>query len=159
MIRRLSVIVFAALVVAGASAAGESAWFDMENCEMCSNMSQELMKNLSWENVDISNGIVCITTVNNPEYLAEYRKMHAAMVETGARLAQGEEMKLCGSCTAFGKCMTKNPHQEYAETSSGDVWIITSDKPEVVAELHAWTKRNREEMAMMKAESHEGEGH
>lgn len=156
MIRRLTVVIVAVLAVAGTAIAGE--WFDMENCAMCKNMSPELMKSMSWEQVDISNGIVCITNVNKGQIDA-YRKAHESMVETGMRLQKGEQLKVCGSCTALGMCLMKGPHQEYAETSTGDVWILTSDKPEVVTELQAWAKRNRDEMAMMHSDSHEGHGH
>jgi hypothetical protein len=157
--KRLISLTLIALFVATAIYAGDMSWFDMENCAMCSNMSPELIESLSWEQVDISNGIVCITTVQNGKYLDAYRTAHAKMVETGMRLQKGEKLEVCGSCTALGMCMMKMPHQEYAETSSGDVWILTSDKPEVVKDLHAWAKRNREEMAMMQSESHEGQGH
>lgn len=157
MIRRLTVVIVAVLVVAGAAIAGE--WFDMENCSMCKNMSPELMKSMSWEQTDISNGIVCITTVNKG-LIDEYRKAHEHMLATSKRLQAGEQLPLCGSCTALGMCLMKGPHQEYAETSTGDVWILTSDKPEVAKELQAWAKRNREEMAMMmESKSHEGHGH
>jgi hypothetical protein len=157
MIRRLTVVIVAVLVVAGAAFAGD--WFDMENCAMCKNMSPGLMKSMSWEQVDISNGIVCITNVDKGQIDA-YRKAHEKMFETSKHLQQGEQLPLCGSCTALGMCLMKGPHQEYAETSTGDVWIFTSDNPELVAELQAWAKRNREEMAMMmESKSHEGHGH
>jgi hypothetical protein len=72
------------------------------------------------------------------------------MMTTVAKLEKGEMMDMCGSCTALGMCMMKGVNEEYVETSTGDVWIVTSDSPEVVAELQAWAKRNKEEMKKMK---------
>jgi TusA-related sulfurtransferase len=74
------------------------------------------------------------------------------MKEAGMKLQQGEMLPLCGSCTAFGGLMMKGVTQEYAETKHGDVWIVTSDDDEVAAEIQAWAKRNREELAKMKSQ-------
>jgi hypothetical protein len=128
--------------------AGDKPWFDMENCAMCKNVDLEMMKAATHEQYPISNGIVSITTVP-AKYIAKYREAHAAMVKTGERMAAGEMLEVCGSCTALGKCMMTNPHQEYVETMNGDVWILTSDEPEVVKDLQAWAERNKKEMKKM----------
>jgi len=151
MLRRLTVLSMVALIAAVAAFAGEPAWFDNANCDMCKNIGPELYKSITWDQENISNGIVCVTTVP-AEDMAAYRPAHAGLMKTAQRLMAGEQLHLCGSCTELGKCMMQMPHQEYAETSTGDVWIITSDKPEVAAELQAWAKRNREEMAKMMGE-------
>ncbi len=150
MTRRLIALSFAALVVAGVAVAGGQAWFD-HDCAMCESlMSDEaLMNNMNWEQYDLSNGLVAVTTVT-PDYLAAYRTAHSNMNATAERLMKGEEMELCGSCTAMGKCMMMGAKQEYVETSTGDVWIVTSDNPEVVADLHKWVARNQEEMKKAK---------
>ena len=152
MSHRILLMSLVVLLAAGVSTAGEMAWFDMENCGMCKNMSSnpEMMNSISWEQHPISNGIVSVTTVPE-QYLLNYRKAHEAMVATGEKLGQGEMIEMCGSCTALGTCLMKGPKQEYVETAHGDVWILTSDNPELVKELQAWAKRNREEMAKMKA--------
>jgi hypothetical protein len=152
MLRRLIVISLFALLVAGLSSAADAPWFDFANCSMCKVIGQnpEMMKSISWEQHDISNGIVCVTTVPD-KYLDAYRAAHESMAEIGARLMKGEQMYLCGSCQALGKCLAENPHQEYAQTDHGDVWILTSDNPEVVAALQEWAKRSTEEMAKMTA--------
>lgn len=154
MLRRLTVLSLVALVAAGVAFAGELGWFDMQNCDMCKNLSKnpEVLNAITWEQANISNGIVCVTTVPD-KYIEAYRAAHESMGETSKRLQSGEQLHLCGSCTALGACLMKGPHQEYAETSTGDVWILTSDKPEVVQELQAWAQRNKDEMAkMMKME-------
>jgi hypothetical protein len=142
----------AVLLVAGVATAGDMAWFDMENCSMCKNISGNtaLMENMTWEQHGISNGIVSITMVSE-KYIDDYRKAHTKMAETGMKLQGGEMMALCGSCTALGMCLMKGVEQEYVETSSGDVWIVTSENAEVVAELQSWAKRNKEEMKKMQA--------
>lgn len=150
MTRRSLTLSLAAVLVAGVAVAGGEAWFD-SNCAMCKNMMQEegLMKNMKWEQHNISNGIVAVTTVK-PEYLDAYRVAHENMNKTATRLMKGEQLDLCGSCTALGKCMMMGAKQEYVETSTGDVWIVTSDNPEVVADLHQWVERNQAEMKKAK---------
>lgn len=154
MSRKMIALCTVALFVAGAAVAGDMAWFDMDNCAMCKGISShpEMMESITWEQHNISNGVVAVTTVEM-KYMDEYRKAHAMMGETVKRLQEGEKMELCGSCTALGACMAKGVNQEYVETTHGDVWIVTSEKAEVVAELQNWAKRNTEEMAKMKAKS------
>ena len=150
MTRRITLFAMVVLLVGVASMAGETAWFDMTGCEMCKGMSSEdgLMTHMTWEQYDLSNGVVSITTVD-PEYMDKYRTAHAKMNETVMRLEKGEEMSLCGSCTALGMCMMKGASHDYVETKTGDIWIVTASTPKLVAELKTWAKRNREEMAKM----------
>ncbi len=150
MTRRIMLLSLAILVVAGIAAAEDKPWFDM-NCSMCTNLYsvEGLMENMSWEQLDISNGVLSVTLVKE-DYLPAYRKAHLGMKETSKELQQGKMLDLCGSCMAFGACMMKGANQEYVETMHGDVWIVTSDDDELVAELQAWAKRNREELAKLK---------
>lgn len=144
----LSVVV---LLFAGVAVSGELGWID-KNCDMCKNLTSTpgLFDSVKWEQHDISNGIVSMTTVN-ADFLKAYRTAHEGMVKTAERLMAGEKLHLCGSCTALGNCIMKGTHQEYVQTSNGDVTIFTSDKPELVGELQAWAKRNAEEQAKMAA--------
>jgi hypothetical protein len=155
MTRKLIALSLAALFVAGFAAAGDKAWFGGD-CAMCANMMSDeaLMKNMKWEQYDITAGFVAITTVKG-DYIDNYRTAHEGMNKTTMKLQAGEALELCGSCTHLGMCMMKGVSQEYVETSSGDVWIVTSDDPVVVAELHTWVKKNKEEMA----KSHQGHEH
>jgi len=148
MYKRMILIAVVLMLVAGLASAGDTAWFDMENCAMCKNIGSnaEMMMHTSWEQYPISNGVVSVTTVA-AKYLDAYREAHQAMVKTGMELQSGKKMELCGSCEALGKCMMKGPNQEYVQTSNGDIWILTSDDEALVAELKAWAKRNRTEMA------------
>jgi hypothetical protein len=150
---RMILLTLVAVLVAGAGSAGEVAWFDMDNCSMCTNLSQnkDLVMNITWEQHPISDGIVSVTTVT-AEHLADYRKAHEGMNLTAMKLQKGEEMELCGSCIALNACMMKGPKMEYVETSNGDVMILSSDNAELAAELWAWAKRNTEEKAKMKKE-------
>ncbi|MEE9271489.1 MAG: hypothetical protein V3V49_14660 [Candidatus Krumholzibacteria bacterium] len=152
MLRLMITLSLVALLVTAAGATGEKPWFDMENCAMCKGFTSKagLMENVTWEHHDISNGILSVTVVNE-KYLDAYRAAHAEMDKTVMLLQKGEMVEMCGSCTAIGACMMKGAKQEYVETSSGDVWIVTSDKAEVVAELQSWAKRSKEETAKMKA--------
>ena len=67
-----SLILLTAMVVMAvtAASAGDMAWFDMENCDMCKHMGEnkELMMNISFEQNELSNGFISISTVK-PESL------------------------------------------------------------------------------------------
>jgi hypothetical protein len=150
MARKVLLISMVAFVAAGVAVAGEAPWFDMEKCAMCKNIfkNPELMANMTWDQYNLSNGIISITTVNE-KYIDAYRTAHADMEKVSAKLQKGEKLDLCGSCNALGAAMAQGAKQEYVVTSNGSVWIITSAKPEVVTALQGWAKRNNEEMAKM----------
>lgn len=150
MSRRILLLSFALLLVAGALNASETPWFDMANCSMCKNLyAQEgLIDHIMWEQHAISDGVVSVTTVE-PAYLAKYRTAHIDMLAAGKKMQGGEMMPMCGSCMALGACMMKGLQMEYVETSAGDVMIMTSDNPELVKEVQAWATRNTDEMKKM----------
>ena len=157
-------IIIAALMVMVLTApgvkAGDKPWFDMEKCGMCKILMKYdgLMEHMTWEHHNISNGVVSVTTVA-PEYLPAFRKASQQMNEASMKLQKGEKMELCEMCTAMGSICVKAPTMDFVETSTGDVWVITSDKPEVVADLHKWTDRTNKEMAMMMASENKGHPH
>jgi len=152
MSKKIVLLSAALALVTSIAFAGDAAWFDMKNCAMCKGLMEKpgLMESTSCEQLNIPDGIVCLTTVAGG-HLEDYRAAHAQMADVVARLQKGEVLPMCGSCTAFGAIMMKGVKENYAETEKGDVWIVTSDKPEIVAELQGWAKHNHDEMAKMKA--------
>lgn len=150
MIRNIVTLALVGLLVAGVGVAGEMAWFDFQNCDMCNNMDPALFDHMTWEQHDISDGVVALTIVDK-NYLDSYRTASMKMAKVAEELQQGKNLKLCGSCTELGMCMAKGAMPEYVPTSNGAVMIITANKPEVVAEIQAWSKKNKEEMAKMKS--------
>jgi hypothetical protein len=162
MSRRILIISLVALIAAGVSVAGEEgAWFDMQNCAMCKNLTDaEVIDHISWNQYNINAGIVSIANVD-AKYLDTYREAHEGMNATGQRMMAGEKLDMCGSCTALGMCFMKGAQAEYVETETGDLMIMTSDNPELVKELQHWAARNKEEMKKMmgEAEGHDGHDH
>lgn len=146
------VIVVGSIAVAGSD---QAAWFDMENCSMCKNISGHagLMENVTWEQHNIKNGIISMATVPE-EYLATYRKAQQEMDGTAKRLMKGEALPLCGSCSAFGNILMKGVEMETVNTQHGDVMILTSADAGIVEELQDWAAKNAAEMA-----SHNEHGH
>ncbi len=138
----------------GNAGPGESAWFDMQGCAFCKNLVKDpaLMKNMTWEHYDISNGVVTITTVK-PEARKSYIEARTAMMEIGKKLETGQltmdKVPMCGHCQAYGKLMMMGAKMEWVEGSQADVTMMTSDKPEVVKEIKAFAQKNRDEMAKM----------
>jgi len=145
------------LLVLGVSSvfAGGKEWFDMESCDMCRPLTEnpELLMNITWEQHNISNGIVSVTTVEK-DYVEVYRKAHSEMGEVGASMEKGNHTELCGMCTNLVGMMMKGVEQEGVVTTHGDVWILTSKDPLVVADLQKWASKNKEEM-----EKHMQSGH
>ena len=91
-----SFLAIALLLVGSANAGDDTSWFDMKNCEICKPMAEnpELMKNMSWEHHDLSNGMACVTKVT-PEFMDDYRKTHAAMDAVIKRAQAGEQVNMC----------------------------------------------------------------
>ncbi len=135
-------------------------WLDMEKCTMCKVLTthEGLMENMTWEHHNLKNGIVTISTVKD-SHMKAFRKANTEMNTLGDRLMKGEQMEMCGMCNAFGAVLMKGVDMEYAETMHGDIWILTSDKSEIVKELHDWADRTKKEMAMMMKEDHSGHDH
>lgn len=147
---KLAMIPVLLLLLASPAFAGGEQWFDMENCAMCKPLTEEpgLLDHVVWEQHNISHGIVSVTTVEQ-DYLEAYRRAHSKMGGVVASLQKGEKVDLCGMCTALSAAMMKGAQQESVETTYGDVMLLTSDKPDVVADLQKWAARNKEEMKKM----------
>lgn len=145
----LSVIV---LVVAGVTIGGDKPWFDMANCDLCKPFMAEpkLMESMEGEHYDISNGVVMISTVEE-SLLPAYRTAHGKMMTEIDRLEKGDSLYLCGYCTTYGGLLAAGAKLEYVETKTGDLSIMTGDKPELIADIKAMAAKSHEEMMKMKA--------
>jgi hypothetical protein len=137
------------LTVAGSFAADEKPWFDMEHCDFCKNLLTEphLFENMTWEHHDISNGLLTLTVVK-PEYETAYLNAMHAMEEVGTRLAQGDStVHLCNHCRFFSMTMTAGAKMEHIRTCAGDITLLTSDKPEVLAMIRDYADKTRDALA------------
>lgn len=146
-------MIFAAVMVLASwsSAADEKPWFDMKNCAFCKNLltDPELLKNMSWEHYDISNGVMVITCVT-PAFKESYAKAMAAMQKVGEEMQKGKtDVPMCGHCQAYGALMMAGAKFEYVPAKVGDIVLITSDKPDVLTQIKSYGKRCREEMAKL----------
>lgn len=141
---------FALFLMTAVTIFAGDAWFDMENCSMCKPMMDKpgLMENMTWEQYDISNGVVGVTTVA-AEFKDAFKSCHTEMMAISEKLMAGEEMPLCGSCVTFGGLVGKGMHIENVPTSNGQITILTADNDELVAEIKAWSSKNKEEMKKM----------
>jgi hypothetical protein len=157
MILVAGLLILGAAVFAAAdqgAAPGEEMWFDLENCAFCKHLSKDpqLMQNMMWEHHDISNGAVTIVVVN-PGGRKAYMEAEAGMAELSKKMETGEinpaDVPMCGHCKHYGKLMEMGAKIESVQSKLADVTIMTSDKPEVVAEIKTFAQRNRDEMAKM----------
>ena len=135
----------------------ETPWFDMENCAFCKHLLKDpkLLENMIWENHDISNGLLMVTTVK-PEFKKSYQEAMQAMMDLGQKLEKGEvdmkDIKMCGSCQHWGMLVEMGTKFEHIQGKTADIMLLTSDKPEVVKKIQEYGQRSREELAKMEAE-------
>jgi len=151
-----ALLIAAALALVSAlSMAGSDAWFDMENCSFCKNLAEDpkLMHHMTWEQYSISNGIIAVTTVE-ADYAESFAKCQAGMKAAGEKAMKGEQLPMCNSCTSLGMIMMKGIKTEDVDTKNGEIWIMTAEDPELVAELQEWAQRNMAEVAKLEAADH-----
>ncbi len=129
----------------------EKPWFDMKNCEFCSNLCKDphLLENMTWTHYDISNGLMSITTVK-PEFRESYLEAQKAMEALGEEMMAGKrEVKMCGMCENYGKLLGLGAKVEVIHADEGDIVLMTSDNPDVVKLIHEHGQRTRDELAKM----------
>jgi hypothetical protein len=153
----LTVCLAAMLLMAASGVAQdteEKPWFDMEKCGFCKHLLEdpEMLDHCTWEHHNLEDGMMSVSTVEK-EYLPSYREAMAKMQEVGEKMEQGEMVPMCGMCTAMGELMQKGAEWEYVQTEHGDIMIMTSDDPEVIAELHAFSDKTNAELEKMMAAS------
>ncbi len=139
----IMVVALAALAVAQ-----EKPWYD-EKCEFCKPwMTPEMTKNVTWDQREISNGVMTICLF--PESLREaYNKASAQMGILSQKAAAGEKIHMCGSCEAMGSFFMRGAKMEEVPTASGVVQLLTASDSTMIAEIHKWAKRDAEEMKKM----------
>ncbi|MGB5108037.1 MAG: hypothetical protein WBP29_08340 [Candidatus Zixiibacteriota bacterium] len=151
MNKKVSLMFVAAIVIAAAAflVAEEKPWLDMANCDFCKPWTENgLMTVVAQEQVPISNGALCLSTVPEAR-MAEYKKTSALMNEIADKATKGEPVKMCGSCETMGSFFMRGAKMEEAWTKTGSVMLITSSDSTVVADIHKWVKKNDEEFAKM----------
>ena len=130
--------------------AKEAGWFDMDNCEICAAMADHKadMMRVKWETHKLENGLLSISVV--PEDLKPAMdKAHKQMEKTIKRVEAGEEMHLCGYCQSLGHLMGHGAKKEELDTVGGHIFMLTSDKPEVVKEIHQHVDKSLAEFKKM----------
>ncbi len=144
-----SAVAIALIVSVTLISAEETPWFDMENCSFCRHLLTDphLLDNMTWDQYDIANGLLIVTTVK-PEFQASYLKAMTKMEKLGQEMAAGKtDVKVCGHCQFYGKLLMSGAKFEHVSTAMGEIDLITSDKPEVLKMIREYGQRNREEMA------------
>jgi hypothetical protein len=144
------VVVIMAVTLVAIAVAQEKPWYD-KNCEFCKPwMTPEMMKNCTWDQRGISNGVMTLCFF--PESFREsYKKASAQMQALSMKAAAGEKVQMCGSCEAMGSFFMKGAKMEEVPTNSGVVQLMTASDSSLVADMHKWAKRNADEQKKMKA--------
>lgn len=157
-IRRLA-LTFCVLAVAGLAApASAGPWFDLENCEMCKQMTAEegLMEHMQWENHLTKDGMVSITTVD-PGYEEAFQRSMKHMQAVGEKMMAGEKVQLCGFCQSYGGLHMAGADFEQFPTQNGAFELISSHDPAIVAKIHKHGQTTIDEYKKMFGAEGEGE--
>jgi len=170
----IGTIVMIAVLVVGAVlvAQEETKWLDPANCHFCQPLTETegLLEAVGWENHNISNGIVTITTYA-PEWEEAAKAAGAAMEKLWESYDPTAEHHLCGLCEAWLTVPMDKIVMEKVEFNGGELSITTTSDAEVLAQLHEMTDKTIAAMAaLMEAEEakveeaeaeegHEGHGH
>ncbi len=149
---KISVVILSALfLVAGAQAADEGSWIDMENCAICKPLLEQdshLMQHMTWKHHNISDGLVSVTVID-PEYLSSYEKAGEKMNAVIEQMQAGEETYTCNMCTELGAIFQTGVNRESVKSDNVSVAITTSDNPAMVKRIQAWGARTNKEMSAM----------
>ncbi len=149
------------LTVAVASAAPVGGWFDLENCAMCKNLTddQELFANMEWDNQLFANGLVEVTSV--PAHFKErYEKLMAKMQATVSKMQGGEQLPMCNMCLSYGELMMAGATMDQLISGDSHITVISSRDPKVVEKIRKHGQTTIDEYAKMMAAEGEGDhGH
>ncbi|RKX19903.1 MAG: hypothetical protein DRP51_06605 [Candidatus Zixiibacteriota bacterium] len=146
----LLAVLLVIFIMAAFGIAEDKAWFDMGNCDFCKHLAADslLMENMVWEQYEISNGLLIVTTVK-PEFMESYRLATARMKEIGEAMMAGTvaDLKTCGHCDYYGMMMQSGAEFEHIETPTGDIDLITSDNEEIIEMIKTYADNNDKAMA------------
>ena len=149
---KLMIAVIIALMFIGSMLVAEDKpWFDLENCSFCKHLTKDpdLLKNMTWDNYEIDNGIIMVTSVK-PESKAAYMEAMKAMEAVGESMMQGNmDVKMCGQCEYYGTLMMAGAKFQHVDAGVADILLITSDDPELVTKIKYFGTKNKEEMAKL----------
>ncbi len=130
----------------------ESAWLDIMTCEICKNMSAQegLIESMTWETHVIPTGMMHFTVVPD-KMRPKLDVAEKGMKQTIAEITQGQQKKCCGYCAGMSKLMAAGAQQTEIRTEGGDVSLVTSKDPAVIAKIQAHAKKTKEEFAKIMA--------
>lgn len=140
MKRLMNILAIGAIALAGAATATaddkDESWIDFEKCAVCKHVGQhkELLTKVKCETHIIDNGMLTVVTIPD-EYKDEMKTVHNKMNEAIEKVKSGEKAELCGFCQSYAKLLKAGAKCQEIETSSGAVSLLTSDQPEVVAQI------------------------
>jgi hypothetical protein len=147
----LVIMTVAVLALFSAAISEDKPWFDMENCSFCKTLTEDphLMDNITWENYDISNGLLTVTIVK-PESKDSYLNAQKGMEKMAMEMAGGKtDVNMCGHCETYGSLMMAGAKFEHIESGAGYISLMTTDNPELLAKIQKFGQRNRDEFAKM----------
>jgi hypothetical protein len=128
-------------------------WLDPAGCYFCQPLTQTegLMDHLTWENHNIKNGIVQVTTVPT-EWKDKYKAACTEMEKRWGSFDPKNPQPLCGMCQAWQKVPKDKVTWEWVYFSGGEIGIGTATDSTVIAQLHEISDKTCNAMdEMMKA--------
>ncbi len=146
---------------AAAAAPADDAAAEMQKCAVCKVWAEkpDLMKAMTFETHKIDNGMLCVMNVPK-EQKKEFDAVHAEMMKNIAKVMAdekaGKPVELCHFCQSMSKLTQAGAKQQNVGTSTGMILLVTSDNPQVVAQIHAQADKNVEEQKKMQQQAGAG---
>ncbi|OGC79748.1 MAG: hypothetical protein A2145_03035 [candidate division Zixibacteria bacterium RBG_16_40_9] len=125
---------------------------EFSKCQVCKAMVPYMETEWWWgtnhEVYDLKNGMVVMHWIADNNNVGNFHKMCGEM-----KTAQGEVMKmsqanlqtkLCQHCQNMAAIGKEGANFEGFETKNGNMWIVTSDKPETVNKIHTMAGETRQ---------------
>ena len=111
----------------------------------------DMMQQVKWETHLIDDGFISVAVV--PEKLkGKMSELKKEMKATIARAKKGDDVTCCGYCMSMGELIEAGAKQEELSTAGGELMILTSKDPKLVAKIHSHAKKTIAEHKKMEQE-------
>jgi hypothetical protein len=109
-----------------------------------------LIEHSSFDTYATATGLVSVCTVD-PAYKEAFARAGAKMEATMKDMAAGKDVgPLCGFCTSYSELVKAGAKSEMFTIPNGDVSVLSSTDPALIAKIQTHAQRTQDEMKKMK---------
>ena len=144
-------VVLAALVIcASVGLTEDKPWFDLKTCAFCKSFDmgdgEYLVDHMKAVYHIMPDGFLSIMTIED-DYKDEFEAASMEMQKVGEEMEKtGTMPQMCGHCTKYGELLARGAKSQEFNSDVAWAYMMTSDDPDLVKELHAFAEKNNAEM-------------